>query len=295
MRLAAVGFLVSLLGTGCPLPDPEMTVWCGNLAVHEDFTIPTAGTTGQDFPPEQRCTTLVACGGTSKALVLDKDGKCTVLVDFPTPEQGTVMPGGRCQSWRNRIGGQSQDLGVATGGTVTVRDGKLEADIDWEVEIRYPTTEHTRVGATQHYTLRNGEKSGDSGTQDSELACRDPGPPPGPEDFSSVVGCAKEDFVDRTEDNAERVVRFGNELGARYSPRCLSIAVGQSVVFEGPFATYSMGPGVPEHLTIGSPYNPINNVFFNTRTAFTFPRAGDYIYSNRPNAAQGMTGLVRVR
>jgi plastocyanin len=295
LRLAAVGVLVPLLGAGCPLTDPDLSVWCGSLAVHEAFTIPTARPVEQDFPPEQRCTTLVECGGTTKALVLDADGRCTVLVDFPTPEQGTVLPGSRCESGRNRIGGMSRDLGIASGGTVTLRDGGIEADIDWEVVISYATSEHTRVGATQHYTLRNGAKSADPGKQDTELACRDPGPPPGPEDFSSVVGCASEDFVVRTEANAERVVRFGNELGARYAPRCLSIAVGQAVRFEGPFSTYSMSPRLPESLAIGAPYNPITYVMFNTSAEFSFPRAGDYIYSNSPNASRGMTGLIRVR
>jgi plastocyanin len=295
LRLVALGVLVPLMGTGCPVTDPEMSVWCGTLAVHEDFTIPTASPIGQDFPPEQRCVTLVACGGTAKGLVLDADGKCTVLVDFPTPEQGTVLPGSHCESGRNRIGGQSRDLGVTTGGTVTVQDGVLKAAIDWEVLIHPASYEHARIGATQRYAFENGAKSGDPGRQDSERACREPGPPPGPEDFSSVVGCAAEDFVVRTDAGEERVVRFGNELGARYSPRCMSIAVGQSVRFEGPFNTYKMSPGLPESLAIGSPYNPITYVMFNSSAEFTFPRAGDYIYSNSPNAAQGMTGLIRVR
>lgn len=295
LRLALVGVLVPLLGAGCPLTDPNQSVWCGSLAVGETFTVPTARPVDQDFPPEQRCTTLVECGGTTKALVLDADGRCTVLVDFPTPEQGTVLPGGRCESGRNRIGGMSQDFGIASGGSVTLRDGVLEADIDWEVLIRYATPEHVRVGATQHYTLRSGTKSADPGKQETEVACKEHGPPPEPEDFSSVVGCAPEDFEVRTEANAERVVRFGNALGASYSPRCLSIAVGQAVRFEGPFNTYNLSPGLPESLAIGAPYNPITYVMFNTSAEFTFPRAGDYIYSNSRNASAGMTGLIRVR
>jgi plastocyanin len=109
------------------------------------------------------------------------------------------------------------------------------------------------------------------------------------------VGCSPGDFAVRTDASAERIVRFGNELGAQYSPGCMTIAPGQSVTFEGPFSTYSMGPGIPESLSAGAPYNPITNVFGNQRVSFTFPRTGDFIFSNRPNAAQGMKGMIRVR
>jgi hypothetical protein len=285
-----VGALAALLLGGCLT---EHDTWCGALDVHEEFFIPTAGTVPQDFPTEQRCVPLVPCGGTTSALVLDPEGRCTVLVDFPTPEQGTVLPGGHCESSRDRIGGRFRDVGRATGGTVTLRNGVLEADIDWAVESH--TSEVSRVGATQHYALRNAAKSSEPTQVDEDQACSEPEPPTGPEDFSQVVGCAPGDFVVRTEAGAERLVRFGNALGASYSPRCLSIAVGQSVVFEGPFSTYSMIPGLPESLSTGAPYNPIPNVLFGTRAEFTFSRAGDYIYSNRPNASQGMRGMIRVR
>ena len=47
--------------------------------------------------------------------------------------------------------------------------------------------------------------------------------------------------------------------------------------------------------TLGSPYNPI--FFFSTggSVSYSFPKPGDYIYSNPAREAQGMRGLSRVR
>jgi hypothetical protein len=56
-----------------------------------------------------------------------------------------------------------------------------------------------------------------------------------------------------------------------------------------------MAPGLPASIATGAPYNPITHVFVIDRKDFTFPRAGDYIYSNGANAAAGMTGMIRVR
>jgi plastocyanin len=287
---AVAGALVALLLVGC---EPEVRVWCGTLAVHEEFVIPTASPVQQDFPEEARCVSLVSCGGTEHALVLDQDGRCIVQVDLSNPEQGVVRAGGQCESSRNRIGGPTRELGTATEGTVVLRGGQLDANIDWGVEIL--SSDISRVGATQQWKFSNSSESEDLGKLDPAEVCKPPVPPTRPEDFSAVVGCAPGDFAVRTEASAERVVRFGNALGAQYSPRCMTIEVGQSVTFEGPFSTYSMGPGIPESLSAGAPYNPITNVFGNQRVSFTFPRAGDFIFSNRPNAAQGMKGLIRVR
>ena len=236
---------------------------------------------------------LLECGGTERALMLDPDGLCTLLVDFATPDQGTVRTGTRCESTHSRIGGASREIGYTTGGTVTLRNGVLEAAVDWDVELR--TSDVTRLGAVQHYAIRNGVLTPETRKLDPEVVCREPEPKPGPEDFSNVVGCAREDFVDATAADAERVVRFGNDLGNRYAPRCLSIAVGQTVSFQGPFQTYGLMPGVPASISTGAPFTPITYVFFSDRKDFTFTLAGDFIFSNAPNAAAGMTGMIRVR
>ncbi|KFE69205.1 hypothetical protein [Hyalangium minutum] len=293
--LAAVGALAPMLSGGCPSTPSEgqHPVWCASLDVHEQFFVPSSGPVEQDFPQEQRCMALVECGGTERALMIDPEGQCTLLVDFATPDQGVVRTGTRCESTHSRIGGASREIGYTTGGTVTLRNGVLEASVDWDVEIR--TSDVTRLGAVQKYAIRNGFTSPELRKLDPEGACREPEPRPGPEDFSEVVGCTPQDFVDASADSAERVVRFGNELGNRYSPRCLSIAAGQTVSFQGPFQTYGLMPGVPASISTGAPFTPITYVFFSDRKDFTFPLAGDFIYSNGLYAAVGMTGMIRVR
>lgn len=293
--LITVGALAPMLSGGCPssAQEGQHPVWCASLDVHEKFFVPSSGGVEQDFPQEQRCMPLVECGGTQRALLFDPDGRCTVLVDFTTPEEGTVRPGTRCESSHSRIGGASRDIGYTTGGTMTLRNGVLEASIDWDVEMH--TSDVARLGAVQHYAVRNGVLTLETRKLDPAVACQEPEPKPGPEDFSEVVGCAREDFVDATVAEAERVVRFGNELGNRYSPRCLSIAVGQTVSFQGPFQTYGLQPGVPASIATGAPLTPITYVFFSDRKDFTFTQAGDFIFSNAPNAAAGMTGMIRVR
>ena len=290
---AGAGLLAALVLGACPQTGmPEL--WCGTLAVHEKFFVPSAGGVDQDFATEQRCVPLVRCTDTQVALVLDpQEGQCTVLVDFPGLTEGTVLPGSHCTTSRNRLGGTSRDLGTTTGGTLSLSGEQLVADIDWDMELR--TGEFTRLGAVQHYALRNGIRSFEPTKQDTEEACKKPEPAGEPEDFSSLVGCAPEDFADRTDESAERTVRFGNELGAQYSPRCMSISVGQKIALEGPFNTYSLSPGLPASIATGAPYPPFAYVFGGAHSEFTFPRAGDYIFSNPPNAERGMKGLIRVR
>jgi plastocyanin len=293
VRDGALVALAALLLAGCPTGPSE--VWCGNLAVKEAFVIPTAGSpVEQDFPVEARCIPLVSCNEKESVLAFAPDGSCNVRVTPDEYGEFIVLPDSRCETKRRRLGGESREVSFTKGGRVKRTEERFDLDIDWDVVIHPASDSNSRIGATQKWTTQ-GASLGTPETVDPKLACEPSKPPGGPEDFSSLVGCTEADFVVRTEASAERVVRFGNELGASYAPRCLSIAVGQAVVFEGPFNSYHMAPGLPASISTGAPYNPIGNVFGNTRVEYTFPRAGDFIYSNAPNAARGMTGLIRVR
>jgi len=284
-----MGTLAVLALTGCPLPIPEQT-WCGTFSGKEMLTVLTYPL-AQDMAGGARCYTLRNCGGMEYALALEPDGKCNVRVDFSTPEQGTVRPGGTCERGTSRVSGMSKDVGTVKSGTVTIRDGRLDADIQFEVLVHTP---NSRIGGTQDWMFR--EARAESSVQDIPGdVCRIFDPDPTPEDFSSMIPCQPEDFVERGKADEERVIRFGGDLGAQYSPRCLIIEAGQSVTFEGPFNEYSLQPGTPEVPTLGSPYNPIYFFFVGERTSYSFPRPGDYIYSNPAREAQGMRGLIRVR
>ena len=53
-------------------------------------------------------------------------------------------------------------------------------------------------------------------------------PPPG-----TVNGCANGDFGAAAADGGTARVQYGDPIGLAYSPKCLSIAAGQSVTFVG--------------------------------------------------------------
>ena len=72
-------------------------------------------------------------------------------------------------------------------------------------------------------------------------------------------GCADANFV------AGTTVAFGGAQGLAYSPKCLKIAAGASVTFNGDFSTHPLLKGTPGNQTAGSAGNPIvatvENVF----------------------------------
>lgn len=115
----------------------------------------------------------------------------------------------------------------------------------------------------------------------------------------ALNGCTEAMFVDRTAAGAERVIGFG---GARtsgpftYAPRCLTVAAGQTVVFEGSFNAHPLSPGTaPGALTAGSPNNPIPRMATTSALMVMFPAAGNYPYFCEVHYAAGMNGVVRVR
>jgi plastocyanin len=112
-------------------------------------------------------------------------------------------------------------------------------------------------------------------------------------------GCTEAMFVDRTGAAAERIVAFA---GARmsgpfdYAPRCITIAAGQSVTFEGSLTAHPLAPGTsPAEMTAGSPANPISRVDTGNSTVVRFPAAGVFPYFCEYHYAAGMAGVVRVR
>jgi len=94
-------------------------------------------------------------------------------------------------------------------------------------------------------------------------------------------GCTAANYVDRSAPTAMRVVT----VGVSYIPRCMSIKVGQQVVFKGDVATHSMetddlsGP-FAGYATVG------DEAFVN------FPEAGYFAYFDQSNKSS--TGVVRV-
>lgn len=107
-------------------------------------------------------------------------------------------------------------------------------------------------------------------------------------------GCNTADFVDRTAAGAIRTVTFGT-AGNTYSPKCITIAAGQSVMFSGMFGSHPLRPGVGANATAGSPNNPITVTSAGATASFTFPTAGTYPYNCQFHDAGGMNGVVKVQ
>lgn len=106
--------------------------------------------------------------------------------------------------------------------------------------------------------------------------------------------CNAADFVDRTGITATRTVTFGT-TGNTYSPKCITIAAGQSVMFSGNFGGHPLRPGVGANATAGSANNPITATGSGTTASFTFPTAGSYPYNCQFHDAGGMNGVVKVQ
>lgn len=112
-------------------------------------------------------------------------------------------------------------------------------------------------------------------------------------------GCTEEMFVDRTAASASRAVGFGGVGGSGsldYSPKCILVAAGQTVTFNGAFDAHPLSPGsTPSLRTAGSANNPVRRTSTGSTVTVTYPTAGTYPYFCEAHYAVGMTGVVRVR
>lgn len=105
-------------------------------------------------------------------------------------------------------------------------------------------------------------------------------------------GCTRSIAADATPPLADRTVTV---QGLAYSPRCLRIAVGQSVTFSGSFSSHPFRGGVVEGGNeVADPSSPITPTSTGTTATFTFPNAGVFPYYCDPHGLFGMSGVVYV-
>src|SRR5437588_6987122 len=101
---------------------------------------------------------------------------------------------------------------------------------------------------------------------------------PGP---GTVNGCAAGDFVPG---GSAGQIRYGDPIGLAYSPKCLSIAAGQSVTFVGDttqgssFTVHPLRPGGANGTDPGASGNPIAAQSGDSTYTVAFPAAGTYGY-----------------
>lgn len=105
--------------------------------------------------------------------------------------------------------------------------------------------------------------------------------------------CTGAMYVDRSATDAERTVRPRGSTG--YTPRCVTIRAGQSVVFEMSFTAHPLVPGIPHGPTAGatSP-NPIAAQSAGTTYTVLLQDAGYYPFYCRTHGHVGMAGVIRV-
>jgi plastocyanin len=116
----------------------------------------------------------------------------------------------------------------------------------------------------------------------------------------TVNGCGSGDFVSAAPDGGARV-QYGDPIGLAYSPKCLSIAAGQSMTFVGDttqrsnFATHPLRPGGANGTDPGATGNPIAAQNSGSTYTVSFPTAGTYGYFCVTHEGMGMYGAVQVK
>jgi plastocyanin len=104
---------------------------------------------------------------------------------------------------------------------------------------------------------------------------------------TEICGCTEATADDLTAQTSV-TVSFGGNVGLHYSPKCILVAPGTSVSFEGEFSTH------PLSATAGTG-NPITHTASGTTAAFTFTQAGAFGYQCDVHFGSGMCGAVYVQ
>jgi plastocyanin len=112
---------------------------------------------------------------------------------------------------------------------------------------------------------------------------------------ASVNGCTIATADDRTADTAV-TIDFGGVLGNAYAPRCIRVAVGTTLTFQGNFGFH---PHVGGQVSGGVKMPQGSGPFFpdtstGTTANFVMSSAGTFPYYCNPHATGGMTGAVFV-
>jgi len=110
-------------------------------------------------------------------------------------------------------------------------------------------------------------------------------------------GCVAADYDDQSATDAARVIQIAAN-GLNFSPRCLSIAAGQTVRFEGSLSAHPLAPGNPDHADAGSADSPIRATSSGSSVEFTFPESGTFPYYCELHSfgnGEGMAGVVHVK
>ena len=110
-------------------------------------------------------------------------------------------------------------------------------------------------------------------------------------------GCTTATYEDFGAADATRTIGIAT-MGLSFTPKCMTIRVGQTVRWEGSLATHPLAPGNPDHPDAGSPNSPITETTTGSSAEFTFDSAGTFPYYCEVHsfgAGMGMAGAVHVQ
>lgn len=278
LRPLLIGAIALVCGCGSESADAPVGLY-GGWKGQEDRvrTIHTYGnlTADLDEPPEPRTWNILDCG--NRAMVEVALG-CWLPAVLQPDGSHAFTSGAWCDSTAK---GKTVRM-VSLGGTFS-RSGdgrKLTAKFKTEIQLvpsdgAYAEVTHTFEAETFYPGI-------------ARSCMEPPSAPPPIEDWSSLASC--QTIAVRNGPVVERKVSVG-ESGPE--PRCLEIAVGQSVVFEGDFAKWGARPGIAGNPNSGAAANPMHFLMGGTSATFPYPRPGDYLYYVL--APGNPVGLVRVR
>jgi plastocyanin len=110
-------------------------------------------------------------------------------------------------------------------------------------------------------------------------------------------GCTAAAYEDDRAASAARIIGIATEGGLNFTPKCMTIAVGQTVRWEGSLAAHPLAPGNIDHPEAGSPDSPIVVTSSGSSVEFTFNSAGTFPYVCQVHSfgdGLGMAGVVHV-
>lgn len=111
--------------------------------------------------------------------------------------------------------------------------------------------------------------------------------------FPTLNDCAEAEYVDLTAPMAARTVVPMGSTG--YTPRCLTIAAGQSVTFSMDFTVHPLAAGIAHGSSVGaSSPNPIAAQTTGSMYSAQFATPGFYPFKCSTHQHVGMAGVVRV-
>ncbi len=130
---------------------------------------------------------------------------------------------------------------------------------------------------------------GSSGVQEAAGA-------PNADAIPELNGCTAEDYVDRRAAGASREIEFGT-MGLVFTPKCMTVAAGQTVRWSGSFTAHPLAPGNPARADAGSTNTPIFATSSGLSMDVTFALPGTFPYYCQLHSfgsGMGMAGVVHV-